>query len=113
MLDSTIVRAHQHAADAKKGKVRGVRPFARRLEHDNPCCREWRVSASGVGDKGYDSDPLRQPIHRHGAKPVIPARKGMRRRHYDRVKYKLRNVVERFFNRIKHYRRVAIRYEKN
>lgn len=65
-----------------------------------------------VGDKGYDSDPLRQQIRRQGAKPVIPARKGTRRRRYDKVKYKLRNVVERFFNRIKHYRRVATRYEK-
>ena len=65
-----------------------------------------------IGDKGYDSDPLRQQIRRQGAKPVIPARKGIRRRRYDRVRYKLRNVVERFFNRIKHYRRVATRYEK-
>lgn len=65
-----------------------------------------------IGDKGYDSDPLRQQIRHQGAKPVIPARKGIRRRRYDRIKYKLRNVVERFFNRIKHFRRVATRYEK-
>jgi putative transposase len=65
-----------------------------------------------IGDKGYDSDPLRQQIRRQGAKPVIPARKGTRRRRYDKIKYKLRNVVERFFNRIKQYRRVATRYEK-
>ena len=65
-----------------------------------------------IGDKGYDSDPLRRQIRRQGAKPVIPARKGIRRRRYDRIRYKLRNVVERFFNRIKHYRRVATRYEK-
>jgi len=65
-----------------------------------------------IGDKGYDSDPLRAKIRRCGAKPVIPARKGIRRRRYNRKKYKLRNIVERFFNRIKHYRRVATRYEK-
>jgi len=65
-----------------------------------------------IGDKGYDSDALRKTIRRLGAKPVIPARKGTRRRRYDKTKYKLRNVVERFFNRIKHYRRVATRYEK-
>lgn len=65
-----------------------------------------------VADKGYDSDPLRQRIRKQGAKPVIPARKGTRRRRYDRTLYKLRNVVERFFNRVKHYRRVATRYEK-
>lgn len=39
---------------------------------------------------------------------MIPAR----RRRYDRTRYKLRNVVERFFNRVKHYRRVATRYDK-
>lgn len=65
-----------------------------------------------IGDKGYDSDPLRRQIRRQGGRPVIPARKGTRRRRYDRTKYKLRNVIERFFNRIKHYRRVATRYEK-
>jgi transposase len=65
-----------------------------------------------LGDKGYDSDPLRAQIRCQGAKPVIPARKGIRWRRYDRIKYKLRNVIERFFNRIKHYRRVATRYEK-
>jgi putative transposase len=65
-----------------------------------------------VADKAYDSDPLRRQIRRQGAKPVIPARRGIRRRHYDRARYKLRNVVERFFNRLKHFRRVATRYDK-
>ena len=65
-----------------------------------------------VADKGYDSDSLRQQIRRQGGKPVIPARTGIRRRRYDRTRYRLRNVSERFFNRVKHYRRVATRYEK-
>ena len=65
-----------------------------------------------IADKGYDSDPLRQQIRKQGAKPVIPSRRAIRRRRYDRTRYKLRNVVERFFNRVKHYRRVATRYEK-
>jgi len=65
-----------------------------------------------VADKGYDSDPLRDQIRRQGARPVIPSRRGHRRRRYDRTRYRLRNVVERFFNRLKHYRRVATRYDK-
>jgi transposase len=65
-----------------------------------------------VADKGYDSDSLRDQIRRQRAKPVIPSRSGHRRRRHDRARYKLRNVVERFFNRIKHYRRVATRYDK-
>jgi transposase len=65
-----------------------------------------------VADKGYDSDALRAQIRRQGAQPVIPARRGFRKRRYDRTRYRLRNVIERFFNRLKHYRRVATRYEK-
>jgi len=65
-----------------------------------------------IADKGHDSDPLRQQIRRQGAKPVIPARKGTRRRRYNRKLYKTRNIVERFFGRVKHYRRVATRYDK-
>ena len=65
-----------------------------------------------VADKGYDCDGLRDQIRRQGAKPVIPSRRGFRKRRCDRTRYKLRNVVERFFNRIKHYRRVATRYDK-
>jgi transposase len=65
-----------------------------------------------IGDKGYDSDPLRERIRSTGAKPVIPSRRTCRTRRHDRQKYKLRNVVERFINRIKHCRRVATRYDK-
>jgi putative transposase len=65
-----------------------------------------------VADKAYDSDPLRATIRRQGGKPVIPSRKGHRRRRHDRTRYKLRNRVERFFNRLKHCRRVATRYDK-
>jgi transposase len=65
-----------------------------------------------IGDKGYDSDPLRHTIRSLGAKPVIPSRKNHRRRRYDRTRYQLRNVIERFFNRVKHFRRVATRYDK-
>jgi transposase len=65
-----------------------------------------------IGDKGYDSDPLRRIIRSIGAKLVIPSRCNRRIRRHDRQRYKLRNVVERFINRIKHCRRVATRYDK-
>jgi transposase len=65
-----------------------------------------------IGDKGYDSDPLRDKIRAIGAKPVIPSRRTHRIRRHDRQRYKLRNVVERFINRVKQCRRVATRYEK-
>src|SRR5262249_28573749 len=65
-----------------------------------------------VGDNGYDSDLLRTKVRAIRAKPVIPSRRTHRIRRHDRQRYKLRNVVERFINRIKHCRRVATRYEK-
>jgi len=65
-----------------------------------------------IADKAYDSDEVRETIRKTGAKPVIPSRKGIRKRRYNKQSYKLRNVIERFFNRIKHYRRVATRSDK-
>lgn len=66
-----------------------------------------------LADKGYDSNALLAYIASLSAEAVIPSRKNRRQqREIDRELYKDRNKVERFFNRIKHYRRVATRYEK-
>ena len=44
---------------------------------------------------------------------VIPSRRYRKQpRDYDRLRYKERNIVERFINRIKWYRRIFTRYEK-
>ena len=49
-----------------------------------------------------------------GAAPNIPDRVNRKHRHcFSKVLYKQRNHVERFFNRIKHFRRVATRFEKH
>ena len=69
--------------------------------------------AAVVADKGYDSEALVARIEAMEAEAVIPSRKNRKRpRELDGELYKERNKVERFFNRIKHYRRVATRYEK-
>ena len=66
-----------------------------------------------IADKGYDSDKLVEAIARHGAKAVIPPRSNRNtQRRYSKRRYKQRNLVERFINRLKHYRRIATRYEK-
>jgi transposase len=66
-----------------------------------------------IADKGYDADELVEKIRRRGAKAVIPSRSNRKRpRPFNRQQYRSRNLVERFVNRIKHYRRVATRYEK-
>jgi transposase len=66
-----------------------------------------------IGDKGFDSQKLVAFIEARGGEAVIPSRKNSTKpRDYDRERYKDRNLVERFWNKIKHYRRVATRYEK-
>jgi transposase len=66
-----------------------------------------------IGDKGYDSDGLVEAIQASGAEAVIPPRRHRKvQRAYDRDRYKDRNLVERFFGKVKQYRRVATRYEK-
>ncbi len=69
--------------------------------------------AAALDDKGYDSKKLVDYIKSRGAEAVIPPRSNLKeQREYDRHLYKERNLVERFINRIKQFRRVATRYEK-
>ena len=66
-----------------------------------------------LGDKGYDADWIREKIEAQGAAPNIPDKINRKEKHcFSKVLYKERNLVERFFNKIKHFRRIATRYEK-
>jgi transposase len=66
-----------------------------------------------IADRGYDCDAFRKTLKECGIEPVIPGRKNRKTPiTYDEHIYKERNVVERFFNRIKGFRRVATRYDK-
>ena len=66
-----------------------------------------------IADAAYDSDALRETIVDQGAVAVIRPRKNrVEERPYDKQVYKRRNVIERFFHRLKQYRRVATRYDK-
>jgi transposase len=66
-----------------------------------------------LADKGYDSDTFVEAIKGSGATPVIPPRSNrITPRHYDKEIYKERNLVERLFQKLKEYRRVATRYER-
>ncbi len=69
--------------------------------------------AAVIADKGYDSDALVQTIQATGALAVIPPRSNRRQlRHFDSHLYKDRNLIERFFNRLKQFQRAASRFEK-
>lgn len=66
-----------------------------------------------IADKGYDCGPIISFIEEQGAQAVIPPRStSARQRGFDKELYKKRNVIERFFNKIKHRRRIATRYDK-
>ena len=67
----------------------------------------------GVMERGYDSNAIRAKLQEHHINPVIPPKKNRKERiAYDQALYKLREKVERFFNRLKQFRRIATRYDK-
>ena len=66
-----------------------------------------------LADRGYDSDRVRETMEARNVVPVIPMRKSRKLRvAVDRTLYRLRNLVERCFNKLKNARRVATRYDK-
>lgn len=66
-----------------------------------------------IADKGYDADHLCEKIARAGGEVVIPPKRNrIVKRPYDPDLYKERNIIERFFNKLKQFRRVATRYDK-
>jgi putative transposase len=71
------------------------------------------LPAAVIADKGDDSNSFTKTIQQRGAAVVIPSRANAKEpRIIDENLYKDRNKIERFFNRIKHYRRIATRYDK-
>jgi transposase len=66
-----------------------------------------------LADRAYDSNALRQALAARGATAnVKPMPNRVVAPRFNRRLYRKRNLVERFFNKIKHYRAVATRYDK-
>jgi transposase len=66
-----------------------------------------------VADKGYSYPHLRRYLRRRGIRITIARRSNQHRGGpFKKVVYRLRNRVERLINRMKHFRRLATRYEK-
>ena len=70
-----------------------------------------------LADKGYDIDSFRQTLTENGIKVVIPSKKNrLNPTAHDRHIYKERNIVERFFQKIKRFskrfRRISTIYDK-
>ena len=67
-----------------------------------------------LADRAYHSDALRQMLADQGAWANIkPMPRRVRVPAFSKFLYRYRNLVERFFSKIKHFRAVATRYEKH
>jgi transposase len=74
---------------------------------------ENMMPAAVLADKAYDADALLACIDNKDAKAIIPPKANRKKmREFDRHQYRNRNVIERFFARLKQFRRVATRYDK-
>ncbi|HET6844488.1 MAG TPA: IS5 family transposase [Candidatus Angelobacter sp.] len=142
MIDATIIRAHHCAAGGKGGPERNALGRSRggfstkinartnaeglpigvvitpgqahdvtafpALMQEIDCDPEQML-----GDKGYDSEAVRNDIEERGGEAAIPSTATRKIQHaVDKALYALRNRIERFFNRAKNSRRVATRYDK-
>ena len=141
MIDTTIVHVHQHAAGKKSdpnaealGRSRGgfsTKVYAAVDALGNPLKLMLRpgqradILEAGtlaesnppleaiIADKGFDRTDFVEWVEAREAERVIPSRRSNTvQRTIDQNLDKDRNKIERFFGRIKHYRRIATRYEK-
>jgi transposase len=84
--------------------------------HDLTCADQLIDSADPgalLGDKAYDADWLIDTLNRRAITPVIPSKANRKvQRDCDFALYCERNLVERFFNKLKHFRAIATRYDK-
>jgi transposase len=142
MIDSTIVRAHQHSAGARGGdpdqeaigRSRGGRstkihalvdtlgkPTAFLLTpgqtHDLVGADHLLPATDAetiIADKAYDAeDRVIRPLEQAGKGIVIPPKSNRRNpRPYDKNLYKARHLIENFFCQLKQFRAIATRYDK-
>ena len=84
--------------------------------HDLACAEPLIDNADPdalLGDKAYDADLFIDTLTERGITPVIPPKANRKvKRDCDFALYCERNLIERFFNKIKHYRAIATRYDK-
>jgi transposase len=84
--------------------------------HDLACAEPLIDAADPdalIADKAYDSDQLVRSLAERAITPVIPPKANRKTpRACDFALYCERNLVERFFNKLKHFRAIATRYDK-
>ena len=84
--------------------------------HDLTCAQpliDGADPAALLGDKAYDADSLIDTLAQRGITPVIPPKANRKApKACDFALYCERNLVERFFDKFKHFRAIATRYDK-
>jgi putative transposase len=102
--ETCAVALHFTPGQAHDG--RQFEPLYESLEPEN-------VLESATLDKGYDADRIREGLALDGIEPVIPPISSRSRKlPYNRQLYRERNRIERFFHKLKQFRRIATRYDK-
>jgi transposase len=86
-------------------------------ETDNRLCPELLAGLQPqsmlLADRGYDADWIRALVRQQGAWANIPPKRNRKEPIcFSPYLYRARNLVERFFNKIKQCRRIATRYDK-
>ena len=140
MIDTSVVRVHQHGAciadnnHQDMGRSRGGLtskihavvdsnglPIRLALTpgetHDNRLCSALLIALLPqtmlLADRGYDADWIRELARQQGAWANIPPKRNRNDPTcFSPYLCRARNLIERFFNKIKQYRRVATRYDK-
>lgn len=78
-----------------------------------PALLDGFTPSAVLADKAYDSNAFRQIVAATGAEAVIPSNRTRKTLiPHDPIIYKLRNRIERCFNKLKHFRRFATRYDR-
>ncbi len=138
-IDSTFCKVHQSACSARKNQAIGVSRGGKNTKvhvlinermqllkviltggqvHDSEPAIELLkgVTLKGktiLADKAYSCEQIRFFIAEHGAFACIPDKVNFKTKHdFNSCLYKQRNIVERFFQRIKNFRHVAFRFDK-
>ena len=140
MIEMSIVRVHQDAACIARNRRQSMRrsrggltskdscgdrhkrPADPARTHDRRSARQRLVArllsrlmtgSVVLADRGYDADWIRALVRQRGAWANIPPRRNRTEAlSFSPYLYRARNLVERFFNKIKQCRRVATRYDK-
>ena len=142
IIDGTIIRAHPCSAGYRKfsqtqealGRSKGgfstkihaivdalgnplkfvLTPGQRNEITQAKALTENVVNSTVVADKGYDSNAFIANLESNGCKVVIPPKRNRKvQRDYDKHLYKERHLIECFFGKIKHFRRIFCRFDKS